>query len=37
MKKTTKLSPDKNRSIYELRNIKFDLNPLNYMCFITKR
>lgn len=37
MKKTTNKSPDKIRSIHGLKNIKFDLNPLNYMCFITKR
>ena len=35
MKKTTNISPDKGRSPFEGKKIKFDLNPVNYQCFIS--
>jgi len=35
MKETTDLFTDKTRTIHQVNKIKFDLNPLNYRCFIS--
>ena len=35
MQKTTNISPDKSRPIQTANKIKFDLNPMNYQCFIS--
>lgn len=35
MKKTTNISPDKGRQPFESRKYKFDLDPVNYQCFIS--
>ena len=35
MRETTYITPDKCRTGLESKKIKFDLNPLNYQCFIS--
>ncbi len=35
MQKTTNISPDPTRPNQTPNKIKFDLNPMNYQCFIS--